>query len=120
MPQRRCPAFAPANPAFAARAWWVLRRLGVADVRYLDGAAEVARTGVLIDSLGGEDFSDGHIPGAVHLPAAEALDAQGKLPDDDTIRAQFATAGVDLDDKGKRVGAFSAWLADPARPVATA
>ncbi|MGU3502118.1 sulfurtransferase [Mycobacterium sp. C31M] len=178
--------YSPENPAFAARAWWVLRWLGVADVRYLDGganawtaaggalttelppighgtfeaspgaltpldpdgAAEVAATGVLIDSRGGEGFSDGHIPGAVRLPAAEAFDADGKFLDDDTIRAQFVAAGVDLDDKGQRVGAycpvaivaslsvltaakvgieadlfpggFSAWLADPARPVATA
>lgn len=178
--------YSPENPAFAARAWWVLRWLGVADVRYLDGgvgawtaaggtltttlppvgagtfvaspgaltpldpdnAAEVAATGVLIDSRGGEGFSEGHIPGAVRLPAAEAFDADGKFLDDNTLRAQFVAAGVNLDDKNQRVGAycpvaivaslsvltaakvgieaelfpggFSAWLADPARPVATA
>ena len=177
--------YSPENPAFAARAWWVLRWLGVPEVRYLDGgldtwtaaggtlttelppvgagtfdatpgtlapldsdgAAEVARTGILIDSRGGDGFAAGHIPGAVRLPAAEAFDADGKFLDDDTLRAQFAAAGVQVDDESQRVGAycplaivaalsvltaakvgiqaelypggFSSWLADPERPVAT-
>ena len=110
----------------AARAWWLLRDHGHADVRLLDGgwdawreaggevetgepevapgdlrpdpghlpvvdaegAAEVARDGVLLDARAGERFRGetepvdpvaGHVPGAVSVPTSANLRADGRF-----------------------------------------
>jgi len=38
----------------------------------------------------------GHIPGAINLPHAELLNADGTMKDPDALRVTFAAAGVDL------------------------
>lgn len=85
----------------------------------------------------------GHIPGAVSLPAADNVDVRGHFHPPDELRRRFATLGVE---RGVQVGVYcgagvsaahaiaalasigiaapmyvgswSAWSADPARPVA--
>jgi thiosulfate/3-mercaptopyruvate sulfurtransferase len=118
-----------------------------------DAAAAMARDGVLIDARAPERFRGehepidpvaGHIPEAVNVPATKVLDATGRFPDVDALRARFAAAGVG---SGAWVGAYcgsgvaashqvfalsfagvpaalfvgsgSDWIRDPARPVAT-
>jgi len=61
--------------------------LAIVDVRT---AAEFAGTDVRA-AMGG------HVPGAVHLEWTRLLDADGRLLDDDTLRARLAEAGVALD-----------------------
>lgn len=87
----------------------------------------------------------GHIPGAVNVPYAGNLSADGTLLDDDTLRDRFTAAGIGADSDvivycgsgvtachdalameqvglGRPrvfVGSWSAWSADPARPIAT-
>jgi thiosulfate/3-mercaptopyruvate sulfurtransferase len=128
----------------AARAWWLLRWAGVADVRVLDGglraweaagypidddsarifvptegdvvlrpgqlptlnsdqAAEMARTGLLLDARAGERYRGetepidpraGHIPGAVSAPTAENLSRDGRFRPADELRARFAELGA--------------------------
>ncbi|BCY11832.1 hypothetical protein L3i22_069200 [Actinoplanes sp. L3-i22] len=173
----------------AARAWWLLRWGGVADVRLLDGglaawraagyaeasgsarpraagdvvldgghlpvltadeAAALPRTGTLLDARAGERYRGevepidpraGHIPGAVSRPTGENL--QSGIPyfkTADELRERFAdvrgTVGVYCGsgvtaahqiaalavagiDAALYPGSWSAWSADPARPVAT-
>lgn len=85
----------------------------------------------------------GHIPGARSVPAASNLDVDGRFLVDDRLRALYAAAGVDGSrpvavycgagvsaahdvlalasigiDAPMYVGSWSAWSADPARPVA--
>ncbi|MFF1572973.1 sulfurtransferase [Leifsonia sp. NPDC058292] len=175
----------------AARAWWLLRHAGVADVRVLDGgltswvksrgslesganipepgnvevafgalptldadeAAELAHTGVLLDARAGERFRGevepvdpraGHIPGAVSVPTADNLDAEGRMLPASALAERFAALGVSSDTAvgvycgsgvtaahealalevaGLRAalypGSWSAWSNDPARPAAT-
>jgi thiosulfate/3-mercaptopyruvate sulfurtransferase len=129
----------------AARAWWVLRWIGHADVAILDGgrpaweasggatesgagrrqvdgdihvhpghmplldaqgAAAVARDGVLLDArtaarYRGEaepiDPVAGHIPGARSLPTGDVLDASGRYLPPDELRRRFTTLGVSRD-----------------------
>ena len=125
----------------SARAWWVLRWAGVADVRVLDGglaawqaeglpvttevpepdegdvvvrpgsvpvldadgAARVAREGVLLDSRVGERFRGetepidavaGHIPDARNAPMGEQLEVDGRFRSADELRAYFARLGA--------------------------
>ncbi|MGV9801661.1 sulfurtransferase [Mycobacterium sp. NPDC003449] len=163
----------------AARAWWVLRWAGIADVTILDGglpawvsaghptgelagqlsegdvtvsgghlgqldaerAAAMAADGRLLDARTVDAFEAGHIPGARNLSSKETVATDGTLLDPDTLRAFY---GVDdtADAPGLYcgggvaaahgvavlshlgiaaplyVGSFSAWSADPARPVA--
>ncbi|WP_433532085.1 sulfurtransferase [Micromonospora sp. CA-263727] len=87
----------------------------------------------------------GHIPGAVNLPASEYV-TDGRFPAADALRDRFAAAGVAAGvpvgaycgsgvtaaqavlalhlagrpDAALYVGSWSNWVADPARPVATA
>ncbi|GAA1811714.1 sulfurtransferase [Planosporangium flavigriseum] len=175
----------------AARAWWILRWAGLADVRVLDGgyaawieaacpttraeptpvpgdvtvktgslpvvdavgAAGVAAHGVLLDArvparFRGEtepvDPVAGHIPGARNQPAAETVDAAGRLQPPDVLRRQFAHLGVNEDqpvaaycgsgvtaaqtvlaltiagfEPALYVGSWSQWITDQSRPVAT-
>jgi thiosulfate/3-mercaptopyruvate sulfurtransferase len=85
----------------------------------------------------------GHIPGALHAPAGGNL-AEGKFKSDDALRAAFASIGADGSGAvgvycgsgnsaahavaamtaigltpALYVGSWSAWSADPSRPVAT-
>ncbi|MFH8617083.1 sulfurtransferase [Streptomyces sp. NPDC017979] len=122
----------------AARAWWLLRWTGHADVRVLDGglaawtgpleterpapaagdfvpkpgalplltadgAAELARSGLLLDARAGEryrgevepvDAVAGHIPGAVSAPTAENLGADGRFLAADELTARFTALGA--------------------------
>jgi thiosulfate/3-mercaptopyruvate sulfurtransferase len=112
-----------------------------------------ARTTLLLDArvparFRGEtepvDPVAGHIPGAVNVPAADTVDATGRLRDPDELRNRFAAAGVAagepvgaycgsgvtaaqlalaLDVVGYQsalyVGSWSHWITDPTRPVAT-
>jgi thiosulfate/3-mercaptopyruvate sulfurtransferase len=191
----------------AARAWWLLRWAGVADVRLLDGglgawtaagapvvpgaqrpepgdislseghlpvldadaAARLADSGALGDGVLGDgvlgngvlvdaraaqryrgevepvDSQAGHIPGAVSLPTADNVGADGRFLPVAALRARFAaltTAGTGPEvgvycgsgvtaaheiaalavagiDAALYPGSWSAWSADPARPVAT-
>jgi thiosulfate/3-mercaptopyruvate sulfurtransferase len=71
-----------------------------------DGAAAVARAGVLLDARAaaryrGEveliDSMAGHIPGAGNVPQADLVEADGRLRSPDELRARFAAAGVKAD-----------------------
>ena len=80
-----------------------------------EGAAELARTGVLLDArvapryLGETEPVDpvaGHIPGAVNLSAARLTGADGRLRSPAELREAFAEAGVR---SGARTGAVGAY-----------
>ncbi len=133
----------------AARAWWVLRWVGLADVRVLDGgyaawlraglpvstdvpeprhgvfvatpgqaltldaagAADLARTGVLLDARAPERYRGevepidpvaGHIPGAVNAPTSDWLAADGTFRPDLAEHWAEVTGGRDPG----RVGAY--------------
>jgi thiosulfate/3-mercaptopyruvate sulfurtransferase len=85
----------------------------------------------------------GHIPGAIHAAAGDNI-ADGKFKSNDELRARFSSLGVDGSTKigvycgsgnaaahavaamyaagleaALYVGSWSAWSADPSRPVAT-
>ncbi|MGW1128131.1 sulfurtransferase [Streptomyces sp. NPDC002526] len=123
----------------AARAWWLLRWAGHADVRVLDGglaawtgelsketpdpaegdfvpapgalplidadgAAALARSGVLLDARAAEryrgdvepiDRIGGHIPGALSAPTGENVDADGRFLSPERLTARFAGLGVE-------------------------
>lgn len=112
-----------------------------------DGAAARAALGKLLDARGADVFagdpatgSGGHIPGALSRPASESLDAHGCFLPDGDLRAGLARF-LAADDLGVScgagvsaahlaaslailgvtpalyVGSWSAWRADPARPV---
>jgi thiosulfate/3-mercaptopyruvate sulfurtransferase len=68
-----------------------------------DGAAEVARTGVLLDARAGEryrgevepvDPRPGHIPGALSAPTLDNLAPDGTFRRPDDLRARFAALGA--------------------------
>ncbi|MFK0118925.1 sulfurtransferase [Streptomyces sp. NPDC090994] len=68
-----------------------------------DGAAELARTGLLLDARAGERYRGevepidpvgGHIPGAVSAPTAENVAADGRLRSAGELRARFAELGA--------------------------
>jgi len=80
-----------------------------------EGAAELARTAVLLDArvapryLGESEPVDpvaGHIPGAVNLPAARLTGADGRLRSPAELRAAFAEAGVLTGERAGAVGAY--------------
>jgi thiosulfate/3-mercaptopyruvate sulfurtransferase len=85
----------------------------------------------------------GHIPGAIHAPAGDNI-ADGKFKPNDELHARFCSLGVDGSTKigvycgsgnaaahavaamcavglepALYIGSWSAWSADPSRPVAT-
>lgn len=127
----------------AARAWWLLRYAGVAEVTLLDGAlgawrsaglplesgapadpspgdvvlradrlqtvdvdgaADLAATGLLLDARAAERYRGevepvdpraGHIPGAVSAPTGENLAADGTFLPAEVLRKRFADKGAD-------------------------
>jgi thiosulfate/3-mercaptopyruvate sulfurtransferase len=120
-----------------------------------DDAATAPDRGVLVDVRAPERFRGevepidpiaGHIPGAINLPVAGLFAADGRLPDEATLRERLAPALVAAD-AGEEVaaycgsgvsaaqavlalaslgvpaglfpGSWSAWSNDPTRPVAT-
>lgn len=134
----------------AARAWWVFRYFGLADVRVLDGglaawaaaggqvtdelpppgagtvqthpggmplldadgAARVARAGLLLDARATERYAGetepidpvaGHIPGAVSAPTTENVGPDGRLLRHHALRERFAELGLQ---PGEPVGSY--------------
>ncbi|MEU5219178.1 sulfurtransferase [Streptomyces sp. NPDC020807] len=74
--------------------------LGLLDA---DAAAELARTGLLLDARAGEryrgdvepiDRVGGHIPGAVSAPTTENVDADGRFLPAEALRARFTALGA--------------------------
>ncbi|MFI2372263.1 sulfurtransferase [Streptomyces sp. NPDC018833] len=132
----------------AARAWWLLRWAGHADVRVLDGglaawtgpletkepepvesdfvpapgalplldadgAAAMAREGLLLDARAGERYGGevepidavaGHIPGAVSAPTTENVDERGRFLPREQLVARFVGLGAGED--AKSVGVY--------------
>jgi thiosulfate/3-mercaptopyruvate sulfurtransferase len=107
-------------------------------------AAAFAARGELYDARGRGQFAAGHIPAAAAAPTTDNLDETGLLKDEQALRDRFAALGIDgshpvglycgggvagahelavLASLGLPaalfVGSFSAWSADPARPVET-
>lgn len=122
------------------------------DLRAVD-LGTVAAVGVLIDARAAERYRGetepidpvaGHIPGAVNVPTARNLDADGRFLDSAALAALYAEVGavpgadvavycgsgvtaahdvLALEIAGVRAalypGSWSEWVADPGRPVAT-
>ena len=77
-----------------------------------DGAAALARSGVLLDARAGERYRGevepidpvaGHIPGAVSAPTTENVGADGRFLPAGELRARFEGLGVT---EGSRVGVY--------------
>lgn len=77
-----------------------------------EGAAETARTGVLLDARSGERYRGeqepvdpvaGHIPGAVSAPTLENVDETGHFLPPAQLRERFARLGIQ---GGTPVGAY--------------
>lgn len=130
----------------------VLQEIG-ADALTIDEAAAFPASGVLLDVRAAERYRGehepldpvaGHIPGAVNLPTMLHLDAEGRILDAETVRANLATVGIAegtrvaaycgsgvtaahtalvLDEVGVDAkvfpGSWSQWSNTPGRPVAT-
>jgi thiosulfate/3-mercaptopyruvate sulfurtransferase len=88
-------------------------RPGAMPVLDATAAADLARTGVLIDARSGERYRGevepvdpvaGHILGAVNRPTTENVDPSGRFRDRDALRAAFAELG--LPGAGTNVGAY--------------
>ena len=114
-----------------------------------DDAAKLARTGLLLDARGPDAYAGGqagtgHIPGALSAPGTANVGADGLLKTAEELQAHYAALGADGQSEvgaycGGGVaatldilaltrlgvpaalypGSWSAWSADPARPVAT-
>ncbi|HEV2634989.1 MAG TPA: sulfurtransferase [Actinocrinis sp.] len=79
-----------------------------------DSAAQIARSGILLDARAGERYRGevepidpraGHIPGAVSAPTSENLSAAGVFQSPAELRARFARLGAgDADDVGVYCG----------------
>ena len=85
---------------------------GAMPVLDADGAAELARTGVLLDARAPERFAGeiepvdpvgGHIPQARNRPSAENVAADGRFLHRDALREAFAQDGIG---DGAQVGAY--------------
>jgi thiosulfate/3-mercaptopyruvate sulfurtransferase len=76
-----------------------------------DGAAALARRGVLLDARAGAryrgetepvDPAAGHVPGAVNAPATDHLDPTGRWRSPAALAARYAALGVAPYDRGTR------------------
>lgn len=85
---------------------------GTAGLLDADGAAALARSGVLLDARAGEryrgevepiDRVGGHIPGAVSAPTTENVGADGRFLSADELGARFEELGVS---RGSPVGVY--------------
>jgi thiosulfate/3-mercaptopyruvate sulfurtransferase len=114
----------------------VTLRPGALPVLDADGAAELARSGVLIDARAPERFRGeaepvdpvaGRIPGAVNVPAGSPLPplaaqvAVGAYCGSGVAAAATVLAlhRAGRPDAALYVGSWSGWITDPDRPVAT-
>ena len=129
----------------------VLDEIG-GDAISIDEAASFVDTGVLLDARAPDRYRGehepfdpipGHIPGALNVPMAAHLDAEGRILDTHTLQATFAALGVNegtpvaaycgsgitaahtalvLDEIGIEAkvfpGSWSQWSNTPGRPVA--
>lgn len=77
-----------------------------------DGAAALARTGLLLDARAGEryrgevepiDRVGGHIPGAVSAPTTDNVTADGRFRSAGELTGRFGSLGVS---EGRRVGVY--------------
>lgn len=109
-----------------------------------DEAGKLAERAALFDARGKAGYLAGHIPGGVSAPTGENVAPSGRFKSSEELRARFAGLGIDgsapvgvycgsgnaaahevaaLNIIGIApalyVGSWSAWSADPARPVAT-
>ncbi|MCI2416001.1 sulfurtransferase [Saccharopolyspora sp. K220] len=108
-----------------------------------DEAAELAARNLLIDARAEDAFHAGHIPNARNISSRDALGPDGTLRDAAELRAHYGLAAPGAPVPGMScgggvagafgvavlahlgftaplyVGSFSAWSADPDRPVAT-
>jgi len=130
----------------------VLHEIGAYAIS-IDEAAAFPESGILLDVRAPERYRGetepydpvaGHIPGALNVPMAAHLDADGKILDADTLRQTFAGVGVTpgipvaaycgsgvtaahtalvADEVGIPLkvypGSWSQWSNTPGRPVAT-
>jgi thiosulfate/3-mercaptopyruvate sulfurtransferase len=87
-------------------------RAGAMPVTDADGAAALARTGILLDARAGAryrgetepvDPRPGHIPGALNAPSAENVDDTGRWLDAQALANRFQALGVT---PGAQVGAY--------------
>jgi thiosulfate/3-mercaptopyruvate sulfurtransferase len=130
------------------RSWPSDRFVDVEEVARLRTAPATAvvdvRSGARFRGEADVDAVPGHIPGARSVPVGRHLDPDGRLLDAPALRARYAEAGVAPDDAvvtscGSGVsaclallaletldvhgrlfpGSWSAWSADPSRPIAT-
>lgn len=133
----------------AARAGDVVLTAGGMPTIDADEAAALARRSKLLDARGRAAYvgepgkaGTGHIPGAIHAPAGDNI-ADGRFKSSDALHARFSALGADVPTIGVYcgsgnaaahaiaamsaaglaaalyVGSWSAWSADPSRPVAT-
>jgi thiosulfate/3-mercaptopyruvate sulfurtransferase len=81
-------------------------RPGHLDLLDADGAASVARSGLLLDARAGERFRGeaehvdpvaGHIPGAVSAPTAENVNPDGTFRSPSDLAARFTALGANGD-----------------------
>ncbi|MDF6045920.1 sulfurtransferase [Streptomyces sp. JH14] len=72
-----------------------------------EGAARLARSGKLLDARPAGAYTGekggGHIPGALNLPSAANLGADGRLKGQDELREQYAALGIK---RGTEVGVY--------------
>lgn len=94
---------ATAGAATAAASGTFTARPGSMPYVDADGAAEVARTGVLLDARAPERYRGevepmdpvaGHIPGAKNAPTSDDLAPNGHFHDATTLRAHYAAVGA--------------------------
>ena len=91
----------------------VVLRAGALPVLHADGAAALARTGVLLDARAVERYRGdvepvdpvaGHVPGAVSAPTSANVGPDGRFLPAEDLRARFAALGADGGDVGVYCG----------------
>jgi thiosulfate/3-mercaptopyruvate sulfurtransferase len=100
-------------PLFEPAEGDVVLRPGQLPTLDADEAADLARTGLLLDARAGERYRGevepidpraGHIPGAVSAPTSENLSADGVFRSAEELRARFTELGAD--EAGTTVGVY--------------